>query len=39
MGTYLIEIKLRNSHRNPMELIDIKNEVDKVFNLFIPTLR
>jgi hypothetical protein len=38
MGTYLIEIKLRNSNRHPMELIDIQNEVDKVLDLFIPTL-
>jgi hypothetical protein len=38
MGTYLIKIKLGNSYRNPVELIDIEDEVDKIFNLFIPTL-
>jgi hypothetical protein len=38
MGTHLIKIKFRNSHRNPMELINIKDKVNEILDLFISTL-
>ena len=36
--TYLIKIEFGDSDRNPVELVDIQNEVDEILNLFISTL-